>query len=142
MISSVMILPIVDSGFSTQRERLLFELLAEAFGPGMNVTRGGVVLGYRGFGKSQLVRQLVFGKELLQWSIGKRRFYDACRHVGMYVDSPSGLNDALQMGCPPALLAAGLCNAGFVQREDAPAWTKSIKGGFKAADVAEWVAAN
>lgn len=65
-ITGTFILPIVDSGFSTQRERLLQQLLYEACTSGMNVIRGGVVLGYRGIGKSQLLRQLVLGKQLLR----------------------------------------------------------------------------
>lgn len=137
-VSKTRILPVVDSGFSSQRERLLQRLLSEALAPELAVIRGGVVGGYRGFGKSQLVRQLVLGKELVQWCIGSQP-YNQAKHVGMYVDNPSQLGNALRMGCPPALLAAGFCNADVLKRESPPAWAVSSGVGFKPKDVAEWV---
>lgn len=118
--------PIVDAGMSSKRERLFNSLLVQAFCAGPFIFRGGVLSGYKGFGKSQLVRNVVLAKQLVSWAAlqdaedvsstisSKHMDSLAVRHVGIYVSNPALLKN-LRHASPEALIAAGLHRVGLLE---------------------------
>lgn len=102
--SDVLPYPIVDAVLGSTRESMLQELLLDCFRAPYNVVRGGTLMGFNGVGKSQMVKNVVFGKQLAGWALG-----NGTDHIGIYVGNPASPSlDMLQGAVPAAFIAAGL----------------------------------
>ena len=109
-----MLLPAVDAGVDSARERLLDEVLGEILTPGGHKQfRGGVVTGFKGVGKSQLLLNAALGVALVD-DVARKDGWGK-RFVSVYVpDIGSGM-DKMRQAPPTMLIAAGLDRKGLLR---------------------------
>lgn len=116
---SFQLLPILDARCMSDREQWLHMFLSDTLdvAKGGSVVKGGVVAGFKGYGKSDILRNVVFGKALVQWALQDATIpgFSNHAHVGIYVSDPMDERiGGLQGANPVALIAAGLARAGYI----------------------------
>lgn len=132
-------LPIVDTGLGSPREAELQRLLESSFARDVGIHRGGTLMGFKGFGKTQLVLNVALCKQLIGWALPEG-FAGYRTHIGMLCTSPAGgTRDALHKAPPTAFLAAGLRKQGLLQDQSVPDWAIPGEGAFLARDARDWL---
>lgn len=127
------VLPIVDTGLGSPREDMLHTLLERSFSRTSGIQRGGVLMGFKGFGKSQIVLNVVLGRQLVGWALKGKGFAGWKTHIGMMLSGPAGDVPCQMNGAPAtAILAAGLHEKRVLADPKVPNWAVPGDGAFDA----------
>lgn len=139
----VPMLPIVDAPDSrSPRRQQLDALLRLCFVTDSVGLRGGTLMGYKGFGKSQIVQNLVFGKQLAGWALQDHPYSDRRHHIGIYVKDPSMSTLGLMRVRPPwAHVAVELDRLGLLRDKngDIPSWAHSEVAMLREGQMNAWM---
>lgn len=78
-----------------------------------------MLLGFKGYGKTQLMLQVTYAASMLDWALRDTPAANKWRHVAVYANK-TGLDENLKHAPPQAFLAAALYQRGMLLKSDVP----------------------